>query len=64
MIFLVPVVNYGILVYWMDDRKNKIQRKAIMEKNRTINLLLAENERNRIGRDLHDTLGHVFAAMP
>lgn len=47
----------------MDDRKNEIQRKAIMEKNRTINLLLAENERNRIGRDLHDTLGHVFAAM-
>ena len=44
MIFLVPVVNYGILVYWMDDRKNEIQRKAIMEKNRTINLLLAENE--------------------
>lgn len=63
MIFLVPVVNYGILVYWMDDRKNEIQRKAIMEKNRTINLLLAENERSRIGRDLHDTLGHVFAAM-
>lgn len=60
---MVPVVNYGILVYWMDDRKNEIQRKAIMEKNRTINLLLAENERNRIGRDLHDTLGHVFAAM-
>ena len=26
-------------------------------------MLLAENERNRIGRDLHDTLGHVFAAM-
>lgn len=63
MIFLVPVVNYGILVYWMDDRKNEIQRKVIMEKNRTINLLLAENERSRIGRDLHDTLGHVFAAM-
>lgn len=57
---MVPVVNYGILVYWMDDRKNEIQRKAIMEKNRTINLLLAENERNRIGRDLHDTLGHVL----
>lgn len=64
MIFLVPVVNYGILVYWMDDRKNEIQGKAIMEKNRTINLLLAENERNLIGRDLHDTLGHVFEAMP
>jgi len=63
MIFFFFFVNYGILVYWMDDRKNEIQRKAIMEKNRTINLLLAENERSRIGRDLHDTLGHVFAAM-
>ncbi|MGC4375142.1 sensor histidine kinase, partial [Streptococcus suis] len=27
------------------------------------NLLLAENERNRIGQDLHDTLGHVFAML-
>lgn len=26
-------------------------------------MLLAENERNRIGRDLHDTLGHVFAML-
>ena len=63
MIFLVPVVNYAILFHWMNARKNEAQEKAIMEKNRTINLLLAENERNRIGRDLHDTLGHVFAAM-
>lgn len=63
MIFLVPVVNYVILFHWMNARKNEAQEKAIMEKNRTINLLLAENERNRIGRDLHDTLGHVFAAM-
>ena len=29
----------------------------------TINILSAENERNRIGRDLHDTLGHTFAMM-
>ena len=63
MIFLVPVMNYAILFHWMNARKNEAQEKAIMEKNRTINLLLAENERNRIGRDLHDTLGHVFAAM-
>ena len=33
------------------------------EQNRTINILSAENERNRIGRDLHDTLGHTFAMM-
>ena len=63
MIVLAPAVNYVVLVYWMDNQKNERQHKAIMEKNRTINLLLAENERNRIGRDLHDTLGHVFAAM-
>ena len=44
MIFLVPVVNYAILFHWMNARKNEAQEKAIMEKNRTINLLLTENE--------------------
>ena len=63
MIILVPVVNYAILLHWVNARNAEAQEKAIMEKNRTINLLLAENERNRIGRDLHDTLGHVFAVM-
>ena len=37
--------------------------EALAEQNRTINILSAENERNRIGRDLHDTLGHTFAMM-
>ncbi len=27
------------------------------------NLLLAENERNRIGRDLHDSIGHTFVML-
>nr|WP_258232207.1 histidine kinase [Streptococcus sp. zg-70] len=36
---------------------------AVLEKNASINLLLAKNERNRIGQDLHDTLGHVFAML-
>lgn len=31
--------------------------------NSRINLLLAENERNRIGQDLHDSLGHTFAML-
>ena len=26
-------------------------------------MLITEQERNRIGQDLHDTLGHVFAGM-
>ena len=43
----------------MEDR---IQQK-IYQQNKTINLLAAENERNRIGRDLHDSLGHTFAMM-
>ena len=63
MILLVPLVNYAVLFHWINARKIEAQERALMEKNRTINLLLAENERNRIGRDLHDTLGHVFAAM-
>lgn len=28
-----------------------------------LNLFLAENKRNRIGRDLHDSLGHTFAML-
>ena len=44
MIFLVPIVNYAILFHWTNARKDEVQEKAIMEKNRTINLLLAENE--------------------
>ena len=34
-----------------------------MKKNKYINILIAEQERNRIGQDLHDTLGHVFASL-
>lgn len=32
-------------------------------KNEYINMLITEQERKRIGQDLHDTLGHVFAGM-
>lgn len=42
------------------QRKNK---EKLYKQNEHINNLLAENERNRIGRDLHDTLGHVFALL-
>ncbi|MEB8121648.1 sensor histidine kinase [Staphylococcus xylosus] len=38
-------------------------KNALEEKNRHINVLIAEQERNRIGQDLHDTLGHVFASL-
>ena len=34
-----------------------------MEQNAQLNLFMAENERNRIGHDLHDSLGHTFAML-
>ena len=37
--------------------------KRNSRKNRHINTLIAEQERHRIGQDLHDTLGHVFASL-
>ena len=43
-------------------RKDRRVRKEL-EKNKYINVLIAEQERNRIGQDLHDTLGHVFASL-
>ncbi|MBC3086022.1 MAG: sensor histidine kinase [Staphylococcus capitis] len=44
-------------------RKDRKVRKELEEKNKYINVLIAEQERNRIGQDLHDTLGHVFASL-
>ena len=34
-----------------------------VKQNAQLNLFLAEDERNRIGRDLHDSLGHTFAML-
>ncbi|ORO78349.1 sensor histidine kinase [Streptococcus oralis] len=34
-----------------------------MKQNAKLNLFLAKNERNRIGQDLHDSLGHTFAML-
>lgn len=63
MSILIPIfvvtMHYFQRQNYMED---KIQ-KEIYQKNKEINLLTAENERNRIGRDLHDTLGHTFAMM-
>ncbi len=43
--------------------KNREYQKEIAEKNRHINTLIAEQERHRIGQDLHDTFRHVFASL-
>ncbi|MGT2741813.1 sensor histidine kinase [Streptococcus plurextorum] len=63
MSVLVPIINLSMMFFWKKELEDEEQRRLIMEKNQQINLLSAENERNRIGRDLHDTLGHTFAML-
>ncbi|MBO0380242.1 sensor histidine kinase [Staphylococcus hominis] len=44
-------------------KKDGALKNEIEEKNKYINTLIAEQERQRIGQDLHDTLGHVFVSL-
>lgn len=60
------VIAIVMLSMWLFMRRVQIDRQLkdeLYQKNQYINLLTAENERNRIGRDLHDTLGHTFAML-
>ena len=55
----VDLMTFGLVrVRIVEDLK-----KAQAKQNAQINLLLAENERSRIGQDLHDSLGHTFAML-
>ncbi|MDY3042394.1 sensor histidine kinase [Streptococcus pluranimalium] len=58
----------AVFILTMTYSQHKIQveeamKSEIERQNAYINTLAAENERNRIGRDLHDTLGHTFALI-
>ena len=57
----MAILLFSLGMYYYQNRIR--QESKMVEQNRTINILSAENERNRIGRDLHDTLGHTFAMM-
>lgn len=60
------IIPIFILAIFYTQYRSQIEEKMQQElykQNETINLLAAENERNRIGRDLHDTLGHTFAML-
>ncbi len=53
------VICLFILAMVYLQRKSMVEermKQKLYQQNKTINLLAAENERNRIGRDLHDTL--------
>ncbi|WP_257643765.1 sensor histidine kinase [Staphylococcus haemolyticus] len=62
-IIIYYVVILAILFGNFKIVKERQYRQQIEEKNKYINILIAEKERNRIGQDLHDTLGHVFASL-
>ena len=57
----MAILLFSLGMYYYQNRIRQVRKME--EQNRTINILSAENERNRIGRDLHDTLGHTFAMM-
>lgn len=55
----VDLMTFGLVrIRIVEDLK-----EAQVKQNAQINLLLAENERSRIGQDLHDSLGHTFAML-
>ena len=55
----VDLMTFGLVrIRVVEDLK-----EAQAKQNAQINLLLAENERSRIGQDLHDSLGHTFAML-
>ena len=55
----VDLMTFGLIrIRIVEDLK-----EAQAKQNIQINLLLAENERSRIGQDLHDSLGHTFAML-
>lgn len=56
----ICIITYFTQKYGYERNKLKNER---LKHNEHINLLLAENERNRIGRDLHDSIGHTFVML-
>ncbi len=55
----IDLMTFGLVrIRLVEDLK-----EAQAKQNAQINLLLAENERSRIGQDLHDSLGHTFAML-
>ncbi len=59
IITFIDLMTFGLVrIRIVEDLK-----EAQTKQNTQINLLLAENERNRIGQDLHDSLGHTFAML-
>ena len=59
----VSIFAFGFSFYMAGMIEKEALEKERLQHHESINLLMAENERNRIGQDLHDSLGHVFATL-
>lgn len=64
-LFVLLLHTFGLfmLIGGRLQLRREMAEQKVRDQNASINLLLAENERNRIGQDLHDTLGHLFAML-
>ena len=65
LVYLLGILTFVDLMAFGLVRVRIVEdlKEAQAKQNIQINLLLAENERNRIGQDLHDSLGHTFAML-
>ena len=59
IITFIDLMTFGLVRIRIVEDLKEAQAKQNAQKN----LLLAENERSRIGQDLHDSLGHTFAML-
>ncbi|HFL1302009.1 TPA: sensor histidine kinase [Streptococcus pneumoniae] len=65
LVYMLVILTFVDLMTLVSVRIRLVEdlKEAQVKQNTQINLLLAENERNRIGQDLHDSLGHTFAML-
>lgn len=60
---LIVLFMLGMVNFMIGTREESELREQLYQKTKENSQLIAENERHRISRDLHDTLGHTFAMM-
>ncbi|WP_380571731.1 sensor histidine kinase [Staphylococcus hyicus] len=62
VIIIECILIASFIINYKNEEKHVLEQR-IQHQEQQINTLLAEQERQRIAQDLHDTLGHVFASI-